>query len=91
LAHGPEEKFGRAGRMAGLAKVFIAMTPILADGRRPVGRAWPAGQRPVFAAARKRVSLRQGELFLHARSWQSRQAGCRASLTAEGLRAITIR
>ena len=49
LAHGPDENSGRAGRMAGLAGVVIAMSPILADGLRPVGRAWPAAQRQAFA------------------------------------------
>jgi hypothetical protein len=28
--------------MAGLASVVIAMSPILTDGQRPVGGAWPA-------------------------------------------------
>src|ERR1700730_12561385 len=59
LAHGPEENSGRAGRMAGLAGPdrageVIAMSPILADGLRPVGRAWPAAQKPPFAAGCKR-------------------------------------
>jgi hypothetical protein len=42
LAHGPEENSGRAGFMAGFGAVVIAMSPILTDGQRPVGRAWPA-------------------------------------------------
>ncbi len=41
LAHGPDEKLGRAGRMAGFGVVFM-MSPILTDEQRPVGRAWPA-------------------------------------------------
>src|SRR5512141_825776 len=48
LAQGPEENSGRAGRIAGFARVVIAMSPILTDGLRPVGRAWPAGQKPEF-------------------------------------------
>src|SRR5580704_19744423 len=58
LAQGPEENSARAGRMAGLAKVFTAMSPILADGLRPVGRAWPAAQKRQFAAQRKREFLK---------------------------------
>src|SRR5688572_24384123 len=54
LAHGPEENSGRAGRMAGLAKVVITMSPILADEQRPVGRAWPGAQEPSFATKGKR-------------------------------------
>src|SRR6266478_3945038 len=57
LAHGPEENSGRAGRMAGLARVVIAMSPILADEQRPVGRAWPAAQKPSFLLQRKRKIL----------------------------------
>src|ERR1700761_230358 len=57
LAHGPEENSARSGRMAGLAGVFIAMSPILADEQRPVGRAWPAAQKLRFAADRKRDFL----------------------------------
>jgi hypothetical protein len=53
LAHGPEENSGRAGRMAGFARVVIAMSPILADGQRPVGGAWPGAQKPSFAAKGK--------------------------------------
>src|SRR5215469_9228844 len=49
LAQGPDENSARAGRMAGLAGVFIAMSPILADGLRPVGRAWPGAQKRSFA------------------------------------------
>src|SRR6185369_4354149 len=49
LAQGPDENSGRAGRIAGLARVVISMSPILTDGLRPVGRAWPARQKPGFA------------------------------------------
>ena len=35
------------------------MSPILADGQRPVGRAWPAAQKPGFVLQRKKN-------FLHA-------------------------
>src|SRR5690606_22345689 len=45
FAHGPEENSGRAGRMAGFGVVVTAMSPILADGLRPVGRAWPGAER----------------------------------------------
>ena len=54
MAQGPEENSGRAGRMAGLVKVVIAMSPILADEQRPVGRAWPAAEKPAFGRERKR-------------------------------------
>src|SRR4051794_15907941 len=59
LAQGPEENSGRAGRIAGLVPkrlggVVIAMSPILTDGLRPVGRAWPAGQKPEFLLQCKR-------------------------------------
>ena len=37
------------------------MSPILTDGLRPVGRAWPGAQKRQFAAARKR--LRSGFAF----------------------------
>src|SRR5580658_309936 len=60
LAHGPEENSARAGRMAGLAGIFIAMSPILADGQRPVGRAWPGAQKPWFGLWRKSDFLRAG-------------------------------
>jgi hypothetical protein len=60
LAQGPDENSARAGRMAGLAEVFITMSPILADGLRPVGRAWPAAQKRQFAARRKREILNDG-------------------------------
>jgi hypothetical protein len=34
-----------------LARVVVtAMSPILADGLRPVGGAWPAGEEPRFGA-----------------------------------------
>src|SRR5438128_725925 len=64
LAQGPEENSGRAGRMAGfclkeLGGVFIAMSPILADRQRPVGRAWPAGERPAFWPECKRKFCRR--------------------------------
>jgi hypothetical protein len=39
--------------MAGFAGVVIAMYPILSDGLRPVGRAWPAGQKPGFGRQSK--------------------------------------
>src|SRR5688500_6551711 len=39
LAHGPEEKYGRAGRTAG--GVFVNVT-LLAESTRRVGTAWPA-------------------------------------------------
>ena len=58
MAHGPDENSGRAGRMAGFAGVVIAMSPILADEQRPVGRAWPAAQRPGFTIKRKRKFAR---------------------------------
>jgi hypothetical protein len=63
LAQGPEEKFGRAGRMAGLERVVTAMSPILADGQRPVGRAWPAGQKPAFVRTCKSILLRGREIL----------------------------
>src|ERR1700748_426583 len=53
LAQGPDENSGRAGRMAGFAGVVIAMSPILTDGLRPVGRAWPARQKPGFGGEDK--------------------------------------
>src|SRR6185437_15708834 len=67
LAQGPDENSGRAGRMAGfgptrLGGVVIAMSPILADGLRPVGRAWPIGQKPAFGPLRKgKFSVRRLE------------------------------
>ena len=42
LVHGPEEKFGLAGRKSGFGGVVIALSPILTDGSRPVGGSWPA-------------------------------------------------
>src|ERR1700679_3005524 len=57
FAQGPEENSARAGRMAGLARVFTAMSPILADGRRPVGRAWPGAQKRRFARQGKVENL----------------------------------
>ena len=39
------------------ARVFIAMSPILTDEQRPVGGAWPAGQRPAFSTRRKKNFL----------------------------------
>src|SRR3990167_851002 len=54
LAHGPEENSGRAGRMAGFGGVVIAMSPILTDEQRPVGRAWPAGEKLSFEPQRKK-------------------------------------
>jgi hypothetical protein len=39
LAHGPEEKCGRAGRTAG--GVFVNVT-LLSESTRRVGTAWPA-------------------------------------------------
>src|SRR5271154_440009 len=60
LAQGPDENSARAGRMAGLAGVFIAMSPILADEQRPVGRAWPAAQKLWFARQCKRENLTGG-------------------------------
>src|SRR3984957_20790257 len=61
LAQGPDENSARAGRMAGLAGVFIAMSPILADGLRPVGRAWPGAQKRRFAPQCKRENLKPPE------------------------------
>src|SRR3990167_5160454 len=54
LAHGPEENSGRAGRIAGVARVVIAMSPILTDEQRPVGGAWPAAEKPWFPPGIKR-------------------------------------
>src|SRR4029077_8367509 len=48
LAQGPDENSGRAGRLAGCAVFVIAMSPILTDGLLPVGRPWPARQKPPF-------------------------------------------
>src|SRR5580692_1191833 len=64
LAQGPEENSARAGRMAGLASVFTAMSPILADGLRPVGRAWPAAQKRRFGPRGKGEFLCEGRAFL---------------------------
>jgi hypothetical protein len=36
------------------------MSPILADESRPVGRAWPAAQKPWFACQRKGENLTGG-------------------------------
>jgi hypothetical protein len=60
LAQGPDENSARAGRMAGLARVFTAMSPILADEQRPVGRAWPAAQTLRFARRSKGKNLSDG-------------------------------
>src|SRR5580658_2351503 len=60
LAQGPDENSARAGRMAGLARVFTAMSPILADEQRPVGRAWPGAQKLWFARRGKGKNLTGG-------------------------------
>src|ERR1700722_20252474 len=69
LAQGPDENSARAGRMAGLAGVFIGMSPILADERRPVGRAWPAAQKLWFARQSKGENLTGGRGALLANSF----------------------
>src|SRR5476651_2697586 len=64
LAQGPDENSARAGRMAGLARVFITMSPILADEQRPVGRAWPGAQKRRFGLRRKSEILTGGRAAL---------------------------
>src|ERR1700722_2104516 len=61
LAQGPDENSARAGRMAGLARGFIAMSPILADEQRPLGRAWPGAQKLWFARRSKGEILTGGQ------------------------------
>jgi hypothetical protein len=36
-----------------LVRAFTAMSPILADGLRPVGRAWPGAEKTAFRLKRK--------------------------------------
>ena len=42
--------------MAGLARLVIAMSPILTDGQRPVGGAWPAAGYTLIAEKSERES-----------------------------------
>src|SRR5262245_47377028 len=46
---GPEENRGSAGRTAGLAGVVIKFSPILTDGRPPLGADGPSAEVPLFA------------------------------------------